>query len=159
MKMIELCQCPNYLETIIDWNLKAWPKPERTREEVKQRIFGEGVRNKLPQTLILEGNNEPLGYSTLVFYEKGVALGRLHWIDAVYVKPERRKMGLGSKLILAAEKKAAELNLSDLFALTDVSTLYLKLGWTIVETHSDGIIVSKKVSKKFPSRGGDDALC
>ena len=145
VKIVELCNRPTYLGTIIDWNLKAWPKPDRNQDEVKLRIFGKGIGNQLPQTLILEEKDEPIGYSTLIYYEKGLLTGRLHWIDAVYVKPERRKKGLGSKLIRAAEKKAGELNISELFALTDLPVLYHKLGWSTVEAHSDGTIVSKRI--------------
>jgi N-acetylglutamate synthase-like GNAT family acetyltransferase len=147
MKIVELCNCHTHLETIIDWNLTEWPKPARSREDVKQRIFGQGLGQQLPQTLILQDGDEPVGYATLVLYERGRTTRRVHWIDAVYIKPELRMKGLGSKLILAAVRKAAELGISELFALTQIPELYRKLGWTTVETHTDGTVVSKRIGK------------
>ena len=150
MRIIELADHPGFIETIVDWNLKQWPKPERSREDVKARVFGKGIDDKLPRTLVLEEGNLPIGYSTMVLYEKGRAAARLPWIDAVYVTPESRKNGLGSMLIRATEKTASRLGISELFALTDIPELYLKLGWTVVEVqdgHPFGVVLSKRLEK------------
>lgn len=148
MNIVELCKRPAYLATVTDWNLAEWPEPKRSHENVKKRIFGSGIDNALPQTLVIEENNEPIGYATLVLYEKGIVIGRFHWIDAVYVIPKWRREGLASKLILAMETKAAEFNISEMFALTDLPILYHKLGWITVEEHRDGTVVSKKLREE-----------
>ena len=148
MRILELSKCPEFLNTIVDWNLKEWPKPDRSRGDVKARIFGSGTEDQLPQTLVLEENDEAIGYATMILYEKGRPMGQLHWIDAVFIKPEKRKKGLASQLIVAAEKKAATLGILELFALTDIPLLYQKLGWALCETRVEnvaGTIVCRKL--------------
>ncbi|MBI1860101.1 MAG: GNAT family N-acetyltransferase [Deltaproteobacteria bacterium] len=125
-----------------------WPEPKRSREDVIVRIFGAGKEDQLPQTLVLHEEAGPIGYSTILLYEKGRSSGQIHWIDAVYVKPEKRKRGLWTKLILAAEGKAKALGASEVFALTDIPILYQKLSWTICETRTgtaSGSVMSKKL--------------
>jgi len=63
------------------------------------------------------------------------------WINAVLVRPDRRRQGIASALIRSAQAEAAEWQHARIFALTDLPALYLKLGWRRIETGPNGTVV------------------
>lgn len=54
------------------------------------------------------------------------------WINAVIVSPKKRKKGIASELIRAAEREARRMAIGELFVLSEYSDLYEKLGWQFV---------------------------
>lgn len=74
-----------------------------------------------------------------------------HWLASLYVVKPWRRRRIGSGLVKAAEKKAAELEICKLFLFTtDVvlpSLFYSKLGWIVKEKtiyHSYPVIIMEK---------------
>lgn len=96
--------------------------------------------------------NEPIGFVSLTLYEKGIEQGRPHWIDALFVAPPHRRHGLAQRLLRAAEEKAATLEITELFALTEIPGLYHKCGWQSVEeiatAEGRDYIVNKLLAEK-----------
>ncbi|CCN50188.1 putative Acyl-CoA N-acyltransferase [Vibrio nigripulchritudo MADA3029] len=58
------------------------------------------------------------------------------WVNALYVLPEYRTNGIARTLLKSAERHAAKLGYSRLYAYTNVSYIYLSNGWKISETSS-----------------------
>jgi predicted N-acetyltransferase YhbS len=127
-KIVELIDRPNLIPTIVSWVQREWPK-NRNDESVEHRICGAREREKLPSALIALSGNLPIGFISLVYYEKGVEVGRPHWIDAVYVEPSHRGQGVACELLREAERKAASMGIERLFALTEIPDFYKKSGW------------------------------
>lgn len=63
------------------------------------------------------------------------------WINGLIVKPDYRLHGIGSRLIQAAETTLKMQGFNSLFVLTDIPSLYEKLGWKIVSISERGGIL------------------
>lgn len=67
------------------------------------------------------------------------------WINAVYVDEEWRGQGIASELIKRAveqmpgfyQSAASQDSTSDLYAYTNIPSLYLSLGWSTVDIETD----------------------
>lgn len=60
------------------------------------------------------------------------------WVNAVLVRPEYRRRGLATRLLLEAEGVSRERGLNALFAYTARPALYTRLGWDRVRRDADG---------------------
>ncbi|MFA0085790.1 GNAT family N-acetyltransferase [Vibrio sp. 10N.261.51.F12] len=63
------------------------------------------------------------------------------WINAVFVKPEYRHRGIGSRLIRFAETVMLKQQEPELLVYTHIPALYEKLGWTHVEKNDDHVVM------------------
>lgn len=132
-RIVPLIEHPQLVPAVVDWILREWPGPGKDAASVERRLCGDRKPLEWPSALVALADGEPAGVVSLTHYEPGAPKGRPHWIDAVYVAPARRRAGLATRLIAAAEAQAARLGASHLHALTEIPRLYLKSGWTIVE--------------------------
>jgi predicted N-acetyltransferase YhbS len=66
------------------------------------------------------------------------------WINTLLVAPEHRRMGIGSKLISAAESAVADVGADELYVFTDVASIYQKLDWTIHSNSGKSTVLKKK---------------
>ena len=131
INVLGLAEHPEHLETILGWYLQEWPQVG-SKQTLTRRLFGAGVSGKLPLALVAMSDLRPVGFISLVFHEKGMPTGRLHWVDALYTHPPFRRRGIASFLLRIGEQRAMELGITDLYALTDEVALYRQMGWTPV---------------------------
>lgn len=130
ISIVELLDHPKLIPTVIGWIRQEWPD-SRDDVAIEARLCGSRRRGTLPMALVAISGNEPIGFVSLTLYEKGIEQGRPHWIDALFVEPPHRRHGLAQRLLRAAEEKAATLEITELFALTEIPGLYR--GWHSVE--------------------------
>jgi GNAT superfamily N-acetyltransferase len=83
--------------------------------------------------LALFGQNKLAGGLSFTSYTKPDKESPAIWINAVFVVPECRRMGIASKLVREAEIVASRLSFNELFVLTDIPDLYQQLNWALVE--------------------------
>lgn len=69
------------------------------------------------------------------------------WVNALLVTPEHRSIGISSQLVQAAEVEAECIKVKELFVYTDVPKLYLKLGWSIVDSSGESTVLKKVCGK------------
>ena len=69
------------------------------------------------------------------------------WINTLYVSPGFRKRGIASDLICAAECRAMELGITELFVFTDIPPLYQKQGWAVTGSKDGSTILEKRLAK------------
>ena len=100
--------------------------------EFKQTDYGIDI----PNPIGIVANGEVIGGLSFTSYQAPQSEDIAVWINAVLVKPQFRRQGLGSQLIRAAHSEATAL-----YALTDIPTLYSKLGWEIVQQTENGYVV------------------
>jgi len=142
MKIVELLQYPQFTPTVVQWIQKTWPD-DRDYAAIEKRLCGERKPDKLPVAFIAVDKDHPIGFSSLTLFEKGIAEGRPHWIDSLYVEPSHRGQGIALKLIQRAESKAKQMGIKQLFVLTNIADFYKKAGWLFVEEDPKGSILTK----------------
>ena len=118
---------PIHLKPLSKWVISEWGEVE-------------SAENVPPPLLAIDGQELRGGLMFSRFRNpdgEGVGL----WVNALFVAPEHRREGIGSRLVRAAESEAVRAGERALFALTDVPTLYEKLGWQCVKASSEGTVV------------------
>ncbi len=128
MNIFPLIEYPQFIPIIVEWIEAEWPKGKDNRS-IEIRLCGERKPGELPQAYVAVSHGVPIGFVSLVYWEKGIDEGRPYWIDAVYVLPSKRGQGLAQKMIGVAESAALALGIDKLFALTDIPNLYKKRNW------------------------------
>ncbi|WP_018013882.1 GNAT family N-acetyltransferase [Teredinibacter turnerae] len=93
-----------------------------------------GLRIPDPIVCLIEGT--VIGGLSFTGFENPINHETAIWINAVFVSPKFRRLGIASRLIEKSHGEAPEL-----FALTDIPELYTQLGWTSVSTGKSGTIV------------------
>ncbi len=153
MDILYLADRREVTPTLAGWIYNEWSYlyPEMTRNDVLNFLHERSNKEKLPLTLVAFEAGEPIGTASLRTFDMETRRDLPHWLSSLYVtKPWRRK-GIGSSLVGAVEKKAAELNIGKLFLFTTDAALpgrfYSGLGWTVKETttyHSYPVIIMEK---------------
>ena len=149
--VVGLAEHPQHLETVLEWYMREWPAAGG-KQVVTQRLYGAGLRDQLPLTLLALSESIPVGFISLIFYEQGLETGRLHWVDALYTNPRFRRRGVASHLLRIGEERAIGLGIKDLYALTDEVSLYEHNGWMPVKETTPGssrdVVMQRRIRTK-----------
>lgn len=85
-------------------------------------------------TTFIAVNDELLGSAAVIEHDMDTRMELTPWLASVYVTPEFRKQGIGSKLVLHVMEKAKENNIDKLYLFTpDREAFYARLDWTTIE--------------------------
>jgi len=106
-------------------------------------LFGEYIKERLDKNII---ENED-GFMTYVFQ------GESCYIEDVYVKPEKRKSGLGKQMMIEVEAKAKEAGCKVLTGSvrpsaknsTDSMRILLSVGFSLLSSSVDAIFFWKEL--------------
>ncbi len=146
------------------WIYDEWSYlyPEMTLRDVASFLRERVNTEKLPLTLVAFESGEPVGTVSLKTFDMETRNDLSHWLTSLYVVKPWRRNGIGSRLVQAAEKKAAELGICRLFLFTTDLTLpalfYSKLGWTTKEEtlyHSYPVAIMERVLCLASAVAGD----
>jgi len=114
-----------HLTQLRDWIINEWGSSDPF----------EGVHDDraVPPPLLAVDGSHLLG--GLAFTDAVVkSTGKIGlWINALFVLPEHRRRGIGSKLVIEAEVVANSVKATELFVYTNVPGLYQKLDWNIID--------------------------
>lgn len=121
---------------LVRWFYEEWDYfyHDQTLEDI-ERLIGERTnKNKIPVAMVAYIGKELVGTVCIKENDMDTRLDLTPWLAGLYVSVSRRKQGIGSKLVLAIEKKAKELGVKKLYLYTPESeSFYSKLGWHIKE--------------------------
>ena len=109
------------------WIYDEWSflYPEMTLQDV-ERFFQERTsKEKLPLTLVAFEAGAPVGTISLKMSDMETRSDLSPWLTSLYVAKPWRRMGIGARLLEAAEKKAAEMGIGTLFLFTTDAALPL----------------------------------
>ncbi len=135
------------------WIYDEWSYlyPEMTLHHVISFLQERSNKEKLPLALVAFEAGEPVGTVSLKMFDMETRSDLSYWLTSLYVAKQWRRKRIGSRLVAAAEKKAAELGICKLYLFTtDVALpglFYSKLGWTVKENmmyRSYPIIIMEK---------------
>jgi N-acetylglutamate synthase-like GNAT family acetyltransferase len=110
-------------------------------------------REQLPLALVAREGGDILG--TVGLHDSPVVgrRGLGPWLVALWVAPERRRHGLGAELIAAAELKAQELGVGELYAATSTAVgLFVRAGWQKLETFPHNGETLSLFHRRLPAR-------
>ncbi|MCG9544013.1 GNAT family N-acetyltransferase [Vibrio sp. Isolate33] len=113
----------------------AYPEPEQSKPDNIQ----------LPPVLVVLRENVVIGGLAYSHFQEPHQVRDVVWINAVYVDEQWRGQGIASELIKRAVKQmpgfyqsaTSQDSTSNLYAYTNIPSLYLSLGWLTVEIETD----------------------
>jgi len=152
MKIAYLADHPQYVPTVSKWITDEWGResPGMTQESIEEKFRSYLNRNVIPLTLLAMVENQPVGTASLVFHDMQDRQELSPWLAAVYVLPEYRGKGIGSKLVKVIELLSASLDVEQLYLFTpDRESFYARMNWTVLERTSfrekDVVIMVKSI--------------
>jgi GNAT superfamily N-acetyltransferase len=131
---------PHHLKQLREWFVVEWGQidPFETTK------YGFIVPSPL---LVIDGQKLLGGLAFTRYPISGNEEMRL-WINALFVAPEHRGIGIGSQLIQEAEIEAERIKEKELFVYTNAPELYQKLGWLNVDSSAEYIVLKRVVENR-----------
>lgn len=133
MQILDLVDEPGHIPQLADWHHREWSalNPGATLEqriECMQCYLAKGL---VPSTFIAKGPSL-MGSAAIIENDMDTRPELTPWLASVYVAPEFRNMGIGSRLVTHAMQKAKDAGIGKLYLFTpDRMSFYEKLGWRI----------------------------
>ncbi|MFW5998870.1 MAG: GNAT family N-acetyltransferase [bacterium] len=131
MRIEYLADFPEYLHTVNNWTYEEWGHlSPKTKEERLNDLKGRLNKNMIPLTFIALKGDKPVGTASIFKYDMETHKHLSPWLAAVFVDPEHRREGIGSRLVKRILKKADNLGYKTLYLFTpDMMNFYRQLGW------------------------------
>ena len=129
---------PEYLPQLAAWHHQEWLalNPGQTlaqRIQAMQAYLGSSF---VPTTYIATADGL-LGSAAIISHDMDNKPELSPWLASVFVAPEYRNQGIGSRLVKHVMKQAAEAGLSSLYLFTpDRVSFYQRLGWQVLASES-----------------------
>jgi len=141
MTIKNLNQAPQHLTTLANWHQAEWAhlNPGQTLQQRIEKMQPFLNQETIPTTLIYLDNKGTLcGSAAILESDMDTHQDLTPWLASVYVAPEHRNKGIGTKLIQAITNLAKTNNIKTLHLYTpSKETFYQSLGWqtTTKETY------------------------
>ncbi len=134
MKIVSLCDFPEYIDTVANWTWNEFCKVDRptvTLEQTKAKLCAQ-TKDSIPHTYVAVIDGAPVG--TIAYYDNNLQGSSFTpWMGSLYVLPEMRGKNIARALILHIRKRAKTAGFDTLYLRTEhTSKYYEKLGWTKV---------------------------
>ncbi len=133
--------------TLASWIQEEWGHSflEATFEELVSELEERTTRRRIPETFVALEGDRPVGTASIVTHDMSTRSELSPWLSAVYVPPEFRNRGIGSKLVRRAMQEAEILGVKRLYLFTpDRMRFYTRLGWNILEQtryHGEDVVI------------------
>lgn len=143
VEVVGLWEVPWLAARLATWHWRQWGHefPSDSCGTWRSRLEMWARDPHIPCVLVAtDGQGEPLGSASLVEHDlpdepELACMGP--WLSGVYVAPEHRSLGLGSRLVTSIERCAADRGFARLFLYTETTKcFYLRLGWDVACEHA-----------------------
>ena len=139
MKIVSLCDHPEYIDIVADWTWNEFCKIDRptvTLEQTREKLAAQN-KDSIPHTYIALLDGKPVG--TIAYYANNLQGSEYTpWMGSLYVDPEMRGKSIARALILHIRKRAKSEGYDTLHLRTEhTEKYYERLGWTFVEDAVD----------------------
>lgn len=128
--------------------------PWSTTDKIRDRLLVGTGDADFPRVLVALGENGTFAATGSVkLHELPSRPAMVHWVGEIFVRPEHRGKGLGSRVTQALSEYAFARGVQELYLYTpDQQSLYARLGWTEVSTKTvNHEVVSIMVLSSGPS--------
>ncbi|MBW3597275.1 MAG: GNAT family N-acetyltransferase [Planctomycetes bacterium] len=133
MQIEDLRSRPEFVPTLAAWHHAQWGElnPQNTLEARVERMQRSLHEGPIPSTFVAVEDDHPLGSASLVAHDLPTRPELTPWLASVFVAPEHRRRGIGSRLVQRVVEEAWRLQFETLYLFTlDQEKLYGELGWS-----------------------------
>lgn len=127
-----LADTPELIPVVAGWQHAEWGNfvGTRTLQQRQERLQQHLQRNAMPTTFVAWLNGEPVGSASLIANDMPALSAWIPWLSALYVLPEHRRQGIGSKLVERVAAEAVTLGYPRIYLYTlDQMSFYAARGW------------------------------
>lgn len=153
MQIVDLKEIPGVIPMLAKWHHEEWAhlNPNTSLEQRianYQEYLEEGL---VPSTFVACENGTVTGSAAIIKHDLETRMEYSPWLASVYVHPEYRETGIGSKLVSHVMAMGERNNLDALYLFTpDKEGFYKRLGWSTIHNESyhntDIVIMTFKYS-------------
>jgi len=125
------------IPTLALWEQQEWGHllPDTTFEMLILHFEQKSIPHQISQTFVAVAGEKPVGMASLDPHDLETRPELSPWLASVYVAPEFRNRGVGSRLVRTVMAEAEALGLEKLFVFTPNKVeFYRSLGWQILES-------------------------
>jgi GNAT superfamily N-acetyltransferase len=138
MKIIDLRQDPQHLNTLAQWHHDQWaylhPGGSLAGRIEKMAAY---LGDTFIPTIFIAKNPDILGSAAIVAHDMDTRPDLTPWLASVYVAPEHRKKGVGAELVRHVMREARQAGIKTFYLFTpDQEHFYQKLGWRTLRKES-----------------------
>ena len=134
------------IPVVAQWSFEQWGRrvAGNTLEASVERVMQRLNREQPPLGIVATDGRMILGTAQLKIREMDIYPQYEHWLGGVYVAPQARGKGLGSRLAQEIAARARAFDIAKLYLQTEKldGGLYARLGWKPIEqVHYHGMHV------------------
>jgi GNAT superfamily N-acetyltransferase len=126
-----------WMETIARLHFQEWGllTGSESREKYRASLESNLLTNAIPSALVAYSGDELLGSVSLVLCDMNIRTELSPWLAQLFVVPNRRSRGIGSRLVGSAVRRAQALGFERLYLYTSgkLPIFYQSLGWSVRE--------------------------
>lgn len=130
--IFDLAAAPEHLPLLAQWHQQEWSSlnPGETLVQRIERMQAYLEPDLVPSMFVCLYRGQLAGSAALVGCDMDTRPSLSPWLASVFVAPQFRCLGLGSRLVAHATARAAQSGFSDLYLFTpDRTDFYRRLGW------------------------------
>ena len=124
------------IRTVAAWIQEEWRHSflEATYQELLSELEARTTPRRIPETFVALEGDKLVGTASIVKHDMSTRSDLSPWLSSVYVPPEFRNRGIGSKLVRVVMEEAETLGTNQLYLFTpDATRFYTRLGWSVFE--------------------------
>jgi N-acetylglutamate synthase-like GNAT family acetyltransferase len=139
MKIIDLRTASHHIPTLAQWHHDEWSylNPSGSIEKRVEKMRTYLNDNLIPTMLIAIDGDEVWGSAALIASDMDTQPDLSPWLANVYVRADKRGLGVGAKLVKSIMDLAKQNQLPRIYLFTpDQENFYAKLGWKTLSKES-----------------------
>jgi len=131
-----LADYPQHIPAVAKWLYSEWGhhNPDKTVQDYEETVRRHLGQDSIPLMLIALWEGLPAGTASIYIHDMSIHPELTPWLASVFVDPDHRNKGIGSKLVSAIEEIASHMRIAILYLWTpDKEYFYSRLGWSVLE--------------------------
>ncbi len=139
MDIVNLKEKPHYLNKLAQWQQNEWQdlNPGLTLENRIKKMQAYLNSENIPSTFVANQLNKPIGSAAIVMHDLKTRTDLSPWLASVFVNPDYRNTGVGTKLVVTVMDYAKSIGIRNLYLFTlDEQLFYERLHWSHLATET-----------------------